>query len=78
MNPAVDFEARRGTWSYPTAVKNLEYTIAKAYAIDAMLGSGFDTVNRDPEVQEAWSKWTDVELNLEQWAKASAMRSAWS
>ncbi|MBD3855835.1 MAG: hypothetical protein IFK92_04755, partial [Acidobacteria bacterium] len=25
MNPAVDFEARRGTWSYPTAVKNLEY-----------------------------------------------------
>ena len=25
MNPAVDFEARRGTWSYPTAVKNLDY-----------------------------------------------------
>ena len=25
MNPAVDFEARRGTWSYPTAVKNLKY-----------------------------------------------------
>ena len=25
MNPAVDFEARRGTWSYPTAVKNLNY-----------------------------------------------------
>ena len=25
MNPAVDFEARRGTWSYPAAVKNLKY-----------------------------------------------------
>ncbi len=25
MNPAVDFEARRGTWSYPTATKNLKY-----------------------------------------------------
>ena len=25
MNPAIDFEARRGTWSYPAAVKNLKY-----------------------------------------------------
>ena len=25
MYPAVDFEARRGTWSYPAAVKNLKY-----------------------------------------------------
>ncbi len=25
MNPAVDFEARRGTWSYPAAAKNLKY-----------------------------------------------------
>ena len=25
MNPAVDFEARRGTWSYPTGAKNLKY-----------------------------------------------------
>jgi Fe-S oxidoreductase len=25
MDPAIDFEARRGTWSYPGAAKNLEY-----------------------------------------------------
>jgi Fe-S oxidoreductase len=24
-DPAIDFEARRGTWSYPTAAKNLKY-----------------------------------------------------
>jgi multiple sugar transport system substrate-binding protein len=52
------------------------YTIAKAYAIDAMLGSGFDVVNRDPEVKEAWSKWTDVDLNLQQWEKAAAKQQA--
>ncbi len=25
MDPAIDFEARRGTWSYPAAAKNLRY-----------------------------------------------------
>ncbi len=25
MDPSIDFEARRGTWSYPAAPKNLEY-----------------------------------------------------
>ena len=25
MDPAVDFEARRGTWSYPGSVKSVKY-----------------------------------------------------
>ena len=25
MDPAIDFEARRGSWSYPGAAKNLVY-----------------------------------------------------
>ena len=33
-------------------------------------------VNRDPEVREAWAKWTDVDLNLQQWEKAAAKQVA--
>jgi len=53
--------------------KDGQYTIAKRYAMDTMLGSGFDPVNRDAEVQAAWKKWTDVELNMRQWERATAV-----
>lgn len=53
-----------------------DYTIAKKYAVDAMLGSGFDPVNRDPAVMEAWKKWIDVDLNLEQWDQSTASHVA--
>jgi multiple sugar transport system substrate-binding protein len=53
-----------------------EYTIAKRYAIESMLGSGYDVVNRDPEVMEAWSRWTDVDLTLEQWDQATSTHIA--
>jgi len=51
--------------------KDGNYTAALKYAVGAMLGSGFKSVNSHPAVKEAWKKWTDVDLNLRQWEKAT-------
>jgi ABC-type glycerol-3-phosphate transport system substrate-binding protein len=51
--------------------KDGNYTAAMKYGIGAMLGSGFNSVNRHPAIREAWKKWTDVDLNLKQWEKAT-------
>jgi len=56
--------------------KDGQYTIGLKYAVDAMLGSGFNPVNENPAIKESWKKWTDVDLNLEQWKKATPIHLA--
>ena len=51
-------------------------TIALKYGVDAMLGSGFRPVNANPAIKELWKKWMDVDLNLKQWDKATAVHLA--
>ena len=53
--------------------KDGHHTIHMKYAIKSMLGTGYDVVDRDPAVKEAWQKWTDVELNLKQGELATAL-----
>jgi len=56
--------------------KDGNYTAALKYGVDAMLGSGFNSVNNNPAIKESWKKWTDVDLNLQQWDKATAIQLA--
>ena len=51
--------------------KNGEYTQANRLAVDAMLGSGYQSVMESELLKKGWSKWGDVPTILGAWNKAT-------
>jgi multiple sugar transport system substrate-binding protein len=51
--------------------KKGDFEMAKFFANDAMLGSGFKTVMQDPEIKKHWNRWADVDVLAKQWDQAT-------
>ena len=58
---AEDPAPRRASWKFVELLAGKPYTVAKRWAVEKGLGFGQLPLFDDPDVNEAWAKWIDME-----------------